>query len=73
MINWQEHYELGEWHGMDNYQCLHCPFATIDGVMAILDHVQVHADEIKEAPVGEVIVLDSGGNILDSAVADEEE
>jgi hypothetical protein len=26
----EQEYTVGSWHGLDNYCCLSCPFATLD-------------------------------------------
>lgn len=63
-MEWQDYYELGKWKGMDNYQCLVCPYATTGGVEDILAHVGGHFPAQK---VRELAGTEEGTDVLDAA------
>jgi len=59
-----EHYEVGEWRGIVQYRCKHCPYDVLDDLAAILEHVQqrhIAPAQPHVTPAG-VLVADKNGN-----------
>jgi hypothetical protein len=54
-------YRLTEWKGLDNWQCKHCPYSTVNGLGEMLGHLVKHG-----LPQGQPLQVDPQG-------ADEEE
>ena len=59
-----EIYRIGKWQDYPNYECLFCPFATLDEAVAQEHYQHVHAPKIPEPPAlsGLVLVADKRGN-----------
>lgn len=61
-------YELGKWQNFTKYQCLFCPYDTLDEAEALAHYEQVHAPRSEQLPPeppdpsGLVLVADKRGN-----------
>jgi hypothetical protein len=40
-------YKITKWANKDNYECLYCPYATLDKRLAVLHYLDKHLDEKK--------------------------
>lgn len=57
-------YRVGQWSGLPNYECLFCPFATLNEQEAIEHFASRHGPQMQpvEQPSGLVLVADKRGN-----------
>jgi hypothetical protein len=54
-------YTTGTWKGLPNYECLFCPFATVDHVAALEHFAAAHAPPEQEEQTINTGLVDSGG------------
>lgn len=48
-------YYLTQWRGLDNWQCRHCPFATVNGLDEMLRHLQNHLPAKGQLELPEIV------------------
>ncbi len=62
----KELYEMGEWKGLPQWRCTLCPFDTLAGEAAIVDHIiRAHFPPPPAPKETEVLRADRFGNIVE--------
>jgi hypothetical protein len=42
------HYTIGQWSGLPNYSCTHCPFSTLDEAEILMHIIEKHLPQPPE-------------------------
>jgi len=57
-------YQIGQWKGLTQYKCLHCPFDSLEMDDAIRHYLLKHASRAGDTPAPSVLVADRNGNLV---------